>query len=204
MFSSDTIFADLERAEEGNDLTRCMELCREALAQIDVPRSKEMYFKLQFRLANYLVADGKDRGIEEAIDILTQLLLGASGGKTGERLAHIHLALGFAFGEKVLGEKRIHFESTIRHYEEALKFFTRDTYPEKWASIKAGIGLAYAEKAGQNDVVRAIENYLDTLDVYTKQEYLEDYEDSIRELGKLKKRLSDDVQWAKLMESFEV
>ena len=68
---------------------------------------------------------------------------------------------------------------------------------------KAGIGLAYAEKQDnqkKENIIKAIENYLDTLMVYTKGEYPEDYEDSIRELGRLKKRLNDEHIWNILIE----
>ncbi len=49
-------------------------------------------------------------------------------------------------------------------------------------------------------ISKAIESYLDTILVYSKDDYPDDYKDSIRELAILKKRLNNDEIWENLLD----
>ncbi len=82
-------------------------------------------------------------------------------------------------------------------------YFKKDDYPSEWASIKAGIGQSYAEMKDRESILnisKAIENYIETIYVFTKEDYPEDYKDSMQELCYLKRRLDDDKKWDTLLQ----
>ncbi len=153
----------------------------------------EEWFKARFNLANFLLDDtSKSESIENAIEILNDLLTYISQETDTEKWAYINLAMGFAYDQRIKGDKHNNLKKVITHYNQALIFFTKEKYPEKWAVTKAGIGLAYSEiKKGNHkeNILKAIEYYSDAIGIFTEENYPEDYKDSVQQIEQLRIKL---------------
>ena len=202
MNKQSNLLEKINEAESSMPVDKCIELCRQAILKPELTDTEEL-FKIQFKLANLLI-DTKNNNFEnseEAIEILKDLFFNPTKSSETEKKAFLNLAFGYAYSKRLKGEKKSNIKKSINYYEQALVFFTKDKRSQEWALTKAGIGKAYSIiEDNELNIIKAIENYLDTLSIYTKEEYPEDYEDSIRELSILKKRLNDNGIWDSLME----
>ncbi len=204
MSMQNDLLEEINKAENDNDLSKCIELCRSALLKYD-QLDIEKLFKIKIKLALVLKESSDESGedAEESIKILNSLMLDISQAEEPEKKAKLNLAFGYAYDQRVKGDRNENLKKAIDYYEQALVFFEKEKYPESWAMIKAGIGQAFAGTKYGNEITNisnAIENYLDTLLIYTKDKYPEDRDDSLTEIILLKKRLNNDKIWRMLID----
>lgn len=51
--------------------------------------------------------------------------------------------LGNAYLHRILGERSENLQRTIVAYEQTLQTYTRESFPEQWATLQNNIGRAY-------------------------------------------------------------
>ncbi len=177
MQNFDSIIEDLRKAEKKNDIRKCIEICRNTLLNNKFYDDKFL-FKIKFELANFLldIESNKQENIDESIQILLKLKAKMLKEVNSKEYAYVNLGLGYAFEQRIQGARHDNLLKCLKHYEKALIFFKESKNPQKRASVKSGIGLAYSEMATENntlEIIKAIENYLETLHIYTKDEHPE-------------------------------
>ena len=78
-------------------------------------------------------------------------------------------------------------ERAILAYQEALKVYTPERYPNPRARVMRSLGFVYAERANQRDRAEnlrlAINSWKETLNVFTEASAPEDYASLQDELG---------------------
>ncbi len=84
--------------------------------------------------------------------------------------------LANAYRERIEGERAQNIERAIKHCKSALEVYTRQDFPERWATSQNNLANAYSNRIqgerAQN-IERAIELYKSALGVYTRQAFPE-------------------------------
>ena len=89
MSMQNNLFEGINKAENNNDLIKCIELCRSALLNYDQLNIEEL-FKIKFKLAHFLKESSDESGenAEESIEILNSLMLDISQAEESEKMAN--------------------------------------------------------------------------------------------------------------------
>lgn len=103
----------------------------------------------------------------------------------GGEAAHIHFDMGYALGEYPTKRAAL-VEERIRHYEEALEFYTGEETGKLWAMAQNNLGSAYIDlptgDRGDN-LGKAIECYEAALRVYTEKGFPQQWATTQNNLG---------------------
>ncbi|MBD3559271.1 hypothetical protein H6S82_10405, partial [Planktothrix sp. FACHB-1355] len=70
-------------------------------------------------------------------------------------------------------------EQAIIDYQNALKVFTRETYPKKWALLQYDMGVVYTKRSigdKAENLERAIAYYQNALQIFTHDDFPELWE----------------------------
>jgi tetratricopeptide (TPR) repeat protein len=76
------------------------------------------------------------------------------------------------------GERADNLEIAIRGYEIALRVYTREAFPEQWATVQHNLGTAYSNRLRgerQENLERAIAAYKAALEVLTREAFPVDW-----------------------------
>jgi CHAT domain-containing protein/tetratricopeptide (TPR) repeat protein len=111
-------------------------------------------------------------------------------------LAHYNLGNAFGDRSRIRGVSEGDQEQAIRHYAEALKFYTPQAFPERWANTHNNLAVTYGERQ-QGDraenLARAIRHFDIALEVATPESFPVDARRAARNLGNL---LFGEGRWA--------
>ncbi|MDQ6633077.1 MAG: hypothetical protein M3Y82_15200 [Verrucomicrobiota bacterium] len=175
----DEILRDLEETEAEGYIPVCISMCRTAMKQTT---SKDInnYFKVRFKLANYLVnhmSDPPDAcDIEEAIRILKNLERNLPAHAKKKR-ADCRKFLGFIYQNREQGNKQRNLKEALKWYTLALRGFTKFTDPQNWAVVSVALAEVYENlKASdrQRNLDKAIQLLSNALNVYTIESFPEE------------------------------
>jgi CHAT domain-containing protein len=82
--------------------------------------------------------------------------------------------LANAYSARIKGERGENIERAIAFYEAALEVYTRDAFPQQWATTQNNLAIAYSDRIkeewGEN-IERAIAFYEAALEVYTRDAF---------------------------------
>ena len=94
--------------------------------------------------------------------------------------------MGNAYSNRIERVRAANIESAISCYRSALEVYTRENYPEDWATTQNNLGAAYSHRIegvrGAN-IESAISCYRSALEVYTRENYPEDWAMTQNNLG---------------------
>ncbi len=177
----DSLLHQLSQLARRSDMTRRVELCRQALSLADRSDNPSLWAKLQVELGNSLAqsplgsrAENLEQAVEhywQALEVYTRLAYPEHWATTQNNLANV-------YSERIRGERAENLERAIRHYQQALQVFTRQPYPEKWAMTQNNLANTYADRIqGERaeNLEQAIHHYQQALKVYTHQAYPEQW-----------------------------
>ncbi|RAM51462.1 MAG: hypothetical protein C6Y22_13355, partial [Hapalosiphonaceae cyanobacterium JJU2] len=85
-----------------------------------------------------------------------------------------------------LGDKASNMEIAITGYETALTVYTREAFPQQWATTQNNLGLAFGNRIlGEraNNLEYAIAAYKSALEVYTREAFPQDWAMTQNNLG---------------------
>ncbi|MFM7371611.1 MAG: tetratricopeptide repeat protein, partial [Sphaerospermopsis kisseleviana] len=106
--------------------------------------------------------------------------------ETAQFLAAVIAELGNLIQQFPLGNKANNMEIAITGYEIAFTVFTRQTFPEYWATTQNNLGNAYRERI-RGDKAQNLENaikaYTAALEVYTRHDFPEKWAMTQNSLG---------------------
>ena len=189
-------------AKSREDWQLCIDLCREALSAVSIEQF-EIWLSLKADLA-YSLFEGQgavrgDHG-EESIEAYEEIISAVDKEKYPLKWARTHMALGYVYAFRAESDRHAdrteeeiceYREKSIFNYKQALSVYTKVGYPLDWAALKAEIGLGYVRRmAGWQNMPRieiikkrrqyflqAIALYQEALDVFTKEEFFEEWEE---------------------------
>ena len=191
---------ELRDAREANDWNRYESICRDALAKVSEDDSTSLYafsFNLAVGLVSNEDSDDRANNIEEAIDIYNKILKRLSFTEDKNRWASIQRDLGYAYSERLVGDKITNINEAIKHYEKALQVFTADSNLEDWILTKRLLAELFAEKmdtSAINNLVTAIklcEEVLGRCDDESTHEHQIEIQEMIEEFRKKLNFLKD-------------
>jgi tetratricopeptide (TPR) repeat protein len=166
--SSDVLRRDLTAAEARENIPKCIEICRRAMAdELDSDPRAVWYFGI--KLAAMLLTDRESpraQDVDEAIEVMSRMLTVITRQGQPGYWARLHLQLGGAIARKG-GQNE-----AIRHYEAALEVLRKDKHPEEWALAKKAAGEAYyrlAKDDSISELSRSLEYHRDALTVFTPE-----------------------------------
>ena len=138
-----------------------------------------MFYGVRIKLTSFLLAYTNaipEASIEEALKILHEL----EPQKAKKRAAEVNLYLGFAYKERLKGDRQHNYRRAIAHYEQAAAQTDAKTRPLKWALAKVCAAEVYSflgvGDRGKN-IRKSIRHLKDALKVYSKDKCPEDYKD---------------------------
>jgi len=86
--------------------------------------------------------------------------------------------LATAYSERIQGERGENLEEAIQGYIQALEVFTREAFPQDWATTKMNLATAYSERIqgerGEN-LEEAMQGNIQALEVLTREAFPEDH-----------------------------
>ncbi len=97
-------------------------------------------------------------------------------------------ALGSAYCERIRGERTDNLEQAISHYQQALQVYTRQAFPEQWATTQNNLAVAYQQRIrGERteNLEQAILHYQQALEVYTPMSFPQNCRNTAYALGRL-------------------
>jgi tetratricopeptide (TPR) repeat protein len=176
MKTTDQIRKELVRASRDKSRGKSMRLARQGLS-VTTPDSLEDWAFFGLTLARLLVTgrdqerDGriKTGEIEEALQLYGAILNNLSFAQDPRIWANAQLGIALAYDERRIGDREDNLQKAIHHYEESLKFFTRQRYPNNWGEIKMAVAAAYSQRKRGSVVEHlrsAIKNYKEALEVF--------------------------------------
>lgn len=194
MSTEEELFARIQAAKAQQDWQQCIQVSRELIAQTPEARY-EVWCSAKMNLAiglwNLPCRDTVHQ--EEQLRVHEELLAAAGKREDAELAARQHQHLSLLHGCWLGDSQKKHYQQAIIHSQEALKFYTQDGHPYEWAMNITALGEGY-ELLGQGKEVSqleaAISCYSIALSVFTKDEYPEDYADTVEVLIRLNKQLS--------------
>lgn len=82
-------------------------------------------------------------------------------------------SLGFAYAQRISGNKLENLEVAINYYNAALKVYTREDFLKEWATIQIHLGNAYFYRIKEraNSIEKAREHYNDALNAFTSEAF---------------------------------
>lgn len=140
---------ELRDAGEAKDWNRYARICRDALAKVSQDDFTSWYafsFNLAVGLVSNEDSDNRANNIEEAIKIYKNILQRLSYINDKNTWASIQRDLGYAYSERLVGDKITNINKAIKHYEQSLQVFTADTHLEDWILTKRLLAELLAEK----------------------------------------------------------
>jgi tetratricopeptide (TPR) repeat protein len=165
--NSDALRRELSDAEAHEDVPKCIEICRRALAdESRLDPEAELHFGL--KLAGYLIAHDDhppDTDVDEAIRVFHRLLRVITRQDKPRAWARLQLQLGGAIALRK-GDPN----EAIKHFENALEVLTKERDPEEWALAKKAAGEAYYRLAKDNSISelsRSLRYHREALTVFT-------------------------------------
>jgi tetratricopeptide (TPR) repeat protein len=100
-----------------------------------------------------------------------------------------HNNLGTACSDRIRGERAENLKQAIACYEQALQVYTREAFPEDWATTQNNLGGASLDlarhKIGQGESVFASKNYEKAADIFEQTQNIPDLIITFGELGSL-------------------
>ncbi len=100
--------------------------------------------------------------------------------------AGTQIGLGFAYRNRIRGERAENIENTLVAYQAALTVYTREAFPYKWAAMQNGLGNIYCDrirgKRAEN-IENAIAACKEALKVYTREAFPYDWAATQQNLG---------------------
>ncbi|MFM6039612.1 MAG: CHAT domain-containing protein [Sphaerospermopsis kisseleviana] len=106
--------------------------------------------------------------------------------ETAQFLAAVIVDLGNLIQQFPLGNKANNMEIAITGYEIAFTVFTRQTFPEYWATTQNNLAAAYSDRI-RGDKAQNLENaikaYTAALEVYTRHDFPENNAETLLNLG---------------------
>ena len=140
------LIAEITTSSDTSDMTRRVQLCRQALDLCLPTEDPALLAFLHAELANSLLADatrGKADTSEEIIHHYQQALRGWDR-ETDKRqwgIAQNNLANAYLTRRK--GHRTDNIDAAIHHIEQALSTYTNETGAEHWATARYNLGLAH-------------------------------------------------------------
>jgi len=184
------ILAELSRLRRRVDeIPRCIELCRHALAVVDKEENAELWGVLQIELGDRLVKSPEGlraENLEKALAHYRQALDVRTRQDYPEPWARIQYAMALVYQDRIDGERAENLEQAIAHYGQALEVYTRQAYPERWAGTQNNLANTYRVRiCGERaeNLERAIMHFGRALEVHTRQAYPEDWARSQNNIG---------------------
>ncbi len=199
----------LERIQKGireakslEDWSLCVDLCRDALADLTIDNFSE-WCSIKEDLAYFLSKNRGEGKIEESIQVYEEIFSASDTERHKESRARIHVALGRLYSAKTSGDARENGEESLFHYNQALCVFTKEEHPVLWAAIKAKLGLGYVRRlagwqnAGRLTIIKKRKEYFlqatalyeEALSVFTEDEFQEEWDELTSNILKLKEAL---------------
>ncbi|MBW4618899.1 MAG: tetratricopeptide repeat protein [Cyanosarcina radialis HA8281-LM2] len=103
-----------------------------------------------------------------------------------EEIAPFLLTFGNSIQQFPLGDRMLNLELSIAAYQECLKIYTRENFPQDWAGVQNNLGIAYhARIKGERaeNLERSIGFHQQALQVYTREHFPEKWARAQNNLG---------------------
>jgi tetratricopeptide (TPR) repeat protein len=183
MSYSDDLKRQIAECRAKGEYALALELCRVGVAANPDVGSQD-WFGFRFNLAQLLVC--RDRPfspseLEDAIATFQEIKNGATGEYSAKQRALASLGLGSAYYARTLGLPDENHDKAIEAFSAALDYYTLASDAYMWASVQAHIALIYSEKDGgevRANLHRAVDIYMNVLQVFTPWQYPEDWKDT--------------------------
>lgn len=187
---SDDIKADIISAQNENDWSSCIKLCRIALSKENKWNNKQLdSFKLSLALSLLSEGDESGSGFDEAVGIYKKMLSETKPGT--EKWAQLQKNLGYAYSSWLMpGNRDDNLAKAIKHYKDSLIGYEKARDKETYANISAEIGYAYKdlEKGSLvENCIKASKYFNDALSVFSKVDYPIENKEISNALKQLKK-----------------
>ena len=185
------ILTQLTQLTQLSDMPRRVELCRQALAQVNRAENEQLWAALQGELGNSLQQNPQGRraeNLEQAIHHYTQALEVYTRAAFPEQWATTQNNLANAYRNRIKGSRADNIEQAIHHYAQALEVRTRAAFPEQWATTQNNLANAYRNRikgSRADNIEQAIHHYAQALEVYTRAAFPADHRQTQRNLGNL-------------------
>jgi len=175
------LLRELDGLNRLSDMSRRVDVCKNALRLVDRNDQPELWSGLQGELGNSLAQNPlglRAENIDLAIDHYNQALQVRTRDAFPEQWAMTQNNLANAYSNRIRGDRAENLDLAIDHCNQALQVYTRDAFPEQWAMILNNLALAYSnrirgERAENIDL--AIDHYNQALQVRTRDAFPEDW-----------------------------
>ena len=144
-----SILRELSRPARRADMPRRIELCRQALQQVDRDRNPGLWAALQVELANSLAQTPlgeRAENLERAIGHYTQALEVYTRQADPERWAGTQNNLANAYRNRIRGERAENLERAIQCYQGALRVLTAEAFPHHHRIVVRNLEQALTER----------------------------------------------------------
>ncbi len=158
----------LTGAEAIDDIPKCIEICRTALAgRARLSSDDNWYFGIKLAALLKTRESASSQDVDEAVAVMEHLLAVVSRQDKPMRWAFLNLQLGGA-----IVVRKGDLNEALLHFENALEVFTREKNPEDWALAKKAAGEIYYRLADSDAIAqltKSLEYHRDALTVFTAE-----------------------------------
>jgi tetratricopeptide (TPR) repeat protein len=193
MRSIEEIQRELKLALKRNHFATAIALCREG-ARLCATVGAPEWYGFRFNLAIALV-ERRDpptgRDLEEAIPLFSELASHPPSSDTERHRSNALMALGRSLQKCTRGDRHANVQRAISAFTECLRYYTKAFDADTWALVKTHLGYLYSElgaTTGDSAYVKAIRCFSESLQVFSKAEFPEEWEEVQQALSEVEKR----------------
>jgi len=127
-----------------------------------------------------------DESLLEALPLVFKALTAEKSPETRKNVAQFFGTFGDLIQQFPLGNRMLNLELGVTAYQIALKVYTREAFPEKWATTQNSLGVAYRNRIrGERaeNLERAITAYELALQIRNREAFPEDWAMTQNNLG---------------------
>ncbi|WP_323221711.1 tetratricopeptide repeat protein, partial [Spirulina sp. 06S082] len=163
--------------------------------EIPTRKTRDFMLALQERIVKndakstkvYQFVEAKlDESLLEALPLVFNQLIAKKTSREQQNIARLFGNFGNLLQEFPRGDRQLNLEVSIMAYELARKVFTRETFPQDWATVQNNLGIVYSERIrGQraDNLEEAIAAYELALQVRTREAFPQDWAATQNNLG---------------------